>query len=169
MFRLSKIFAAIVLGIQIIPMLVFVFIQIYKLTVKIEMKHALTVSSLEKYIIEPSKIRWVEEGREMLVNGVMFDVYSYKLLPGGSIEVFGLTDHREQAINNQSNYLVKRKKQLQNFLVKLIVVQSIGVINHACDFTVKIAALKTKFFSPKLKLKLVYNEIVSPPPQLLIQ
>ncbi len=149
--------------------MVFVSIQVYKLTVKIEMQRVLKVSKLEKHIIKPSEIKWVEEGREMVVNGVMFDVYSYKLLPEGSMEVFGLTDYKEQSLNIQTNNLLKRKKQLYGFLVKLIVVQSIGVIQSTSNYAKKIAIVKAKYYSPKLILQLVYNEIISPPPQSLFQ
>jgi len=160
-----KLVVGILLSIQVLPLLLFAFLQLQKQLVKLEMEKALASDKLERFVLERHEFAWVEEGREMKIRGVMFDVVAFAQLPDGRYQVDGLTDHREQAIQEKTNQLVHHKGKFKDFLVKLIVIQSMGVVQQGIQLPVQWTTLVRLFFGHQLLMKPVYLEILVPPPR----
>lgn len=162
---LRKFVVAILLTIQVLPLLVFAFLQVQKQMVKLEMEKALSSNKLERFVLERHEFAWVEEGREMKIRGVMFDVVAFTQLADGRFQVDGLTDHREQAIHDKTNQIVHHKGKFKDFLVKLIVIQSMGVVQQALHLPVQWIAYTRTFFSLQQVVKHIYLDIIVPPPR----
>ena len=129
------------------------------------MERALTSDKLERFVLERHEFTWVEEGREMKIRGVMFDVVAFTPLADGRYQVDGLTDHREQAIHEKTNQLIHHKGKFKDFLVKLIVIQSMGVVQGVLHLTVHWIAHVQAFFTAAQWTKHIYLDIILPPPR----
>lgn len=162
---LRKFVVALLLTIQVLPLLVFTFLQVQKQMVKLEMEKALASNKLERFVLESHEFAWVEEGREMKIRGVMFDVVAFTQLADGRFQVDGLTDHREQAIHDKTNQIVHHKGKFKDFLVKLIVIQSMGVVQQSLHLPVQWIAYTRTFFILQQGMKHIYLDIIVPPPR----
>lgn len=129
------------------------------------MERALASDKLERFVLERHEFTWVEEGREMKIRGVMFDVVAFTQLADGRYQVDGLTDYREQAIHEKTNQLIHHKGKFKDFLVKLIVIQSMGVVQGGVHLTVHWISHVQVFFTAAQWAKHIYLDIIVPPPR----
>ncbi|MEO0065043.1 MAG: hypothetical protein RI983_369 [Bacteroidota bacterium] len=160
-----KLVVGVLLSIQVLPLLLFAFLQLQKQWVKLEMEKALASDKLERFVLERHEFTWVEEGREMKIRGVMFDVVAFTQLADGRYQVDGLTDHREQAIHEKTNQLIHHKGKFKDFLVKLIVIQSMGVVQQGLQLPVHWISYVRIFFTASQWTKHIYLDIIVPPPR----
>ena len=63
-------------------------------------------------VIHPSKLYWMEEGREIFVNGLMFDVKSIEKV-GDSLKITGEYDYEESGLNEEYKR-VKESREKEN-------------------------------------------------------
>jgi len=163
----KKIYATFLLGIQIIPLVLFFSVQLNRLFIQFEMKEKLEAQSLQRIVLDEHSINWVEQGAELVMNGQLFDVHSINRLSNGKVEIFGLTDTKEDQLNTQVELLTKHKNGLQSMLAKLIVVQSIGIVNHPTEAFFSIKKLPKKYAALHCKCIKFSIDIITPPPQLV--
>ena len=63
---------------------------------------------LQRISIATDRIQWYEEGREIIVDGKMFDIKSSKVANDSTI-FYGLYDHEETALKQQVESIVNNK------------------------------------------------------------
>ncbi len=68
---------------------------------------------LETFTIKAEKVDWIEVGKEIRINGRLFDVKSFKK-NGANIIFTGFFDHKEDNLVQQIAKLAKQKNQSQN-------------------------------------------------------
>lgn len=106
-----------------IIMLPFFFIAVFhlqKFFVKVEMQQELKYKKLVTLQIPESEIQWFKEGKEIIVEGSLFDVKSitYK---NGLVTVKGLYDREEKEIYKQIDKTNEsQNKSINTTLVKLL-------------------------------------------------
>lgn len=165
MITTKKIGAIFLLGIQIIPLVLFFSVQLNRLFIQFEMKEKLEAQCLQRIVLDEHSINWVEQGAELVLNGQLFDVHTINQLGNGKVEIFGLTDTKEDQLNTQVELLTKHKNGLQTMLAKLIVVQSIGILNHPTEALFLIKKLPLKYAVLHCKCIKSSLDIITPPPQ----
>ncbi len=165
MINIKKISAIVLLGIQIIPLVLFFSIQLNRLLIQLEMKEKLEAQSLERIVLDEHSISWVEQGKELVLNGQLFDVHTINHLGNGKVEIFGLTDIKEDQLNTQVELLTKHKNKLQTMLAKLIVVQSIGIVNQPTEVFFLIQNIPLKYAALYCRCIKFSIDIITPPPQ----
>jgi len=161
----KKIGAIFLLGIQIIPLVLFFSVQLNRLFIQFEMKEKLEAQCLQRIVLDEHSINWVEQGAELVLNGQLFDVHTINQLGNGKVEIFGLTDTKEDQLNTQVELLTKHKNGLQTMLAKLIVVQSIGIVNQPTEALFLIKKLPLKYAVLHCKCIKSSLDIITPPPQ----
>lgn len=130
------------------------------------MKERLENVSLKSIIIEKDSFTWVENNKEIKINGKLFDVKSYYVV-ADKIVFSGLYDEDEDAIDEKVNLLTTKNKQATFPIEKL---SEIYLANMAwrCEYNLTDYQVKNKlsyFF---------YNEVAvsqpriffAPPPNL---
>lgn len=165
MITTKKIGAIFLLGIQIIPLVLFFSVQLNRLFIQFEMKEKLEAQCLQRIVLDEHSINWVEQGAELVLNGQLFDVHTINQLGNGKVEIFGLTDTKEDQLNTQVELLTKHKNGLQTMLAKLIVVQSIGIVNQPTEALFLIKKLPLKYAVLHCKCIKSSLDIITPPPQ----
>jgi hypothetical protein len=108
------------LGICLIPTLVFLSLQIARCWVRFEMREALEQQQLQTLVINKSAIHWVEEGKELTINGALFDVAEAKAMNDTQVWVKGIFDYQEQAIEEKSDELLDTKNSKVPLFVKKV-------------------------------------------------
>ena len=165
MITTKKIGAIFLLGIQIIPLVLFFSVQLNRLFIQFEMKEKLEAQCLQRIVLDEHSINWVEQGAELVLKGQLFDVHTINQLGNGKVEIFGLTDTKEDQLNTQVELLTKHKNGLQTMLAKLIVVQSIGIVNQPTEALFLIKKLPLKYAVLHCKCIKSSLDIITPPPQ----
>lgn len=130
------------------------------------MKERLENVSLKSIIIEKDSFTWVENNKEIKINGKLFDVKSYYVV-ADKIVFSGLYDEDEDAMDEKVNLLTTKNKQAPFPIEKL---SEIYLANMAwrCEYNLTDYQVKNKlsyFF---------YNEVAvsqpriffAPPPNL---
>lgn len=65
-------------------------------------------SHLQRISIATDRIQWYEEGKEIIVDGKMFDIKSSKVVNDSTI-FYGLYDHEETSLKQQVESIVNNK------------------------------------------------------------
>jgi hypothetical protein len=90
------------------PLLFTIFIVIKQQVIHHKMEQQLESKMLHTIALAESDIHWLKEGKEMLINGRMFDVKTFKNSGIDKVVITGLFDEEETLLVNQV------KKQHQN-------------------------------------------------------
>jgi len=112
--RISKrsVLAAAMLVVISMPIGLFLFWKVQQVIVRQEMLKKLGHAPLQTIEIPASAVKWYEKGREIIVEGQMFDVLSYKQIPGtDTISFTGLFDYRETVIKLKVEKLLQLENQ----------------------------------------------------------
>jgi hypothetical protein len=160
-----KIAAFFLLGIYTIPIVILLALAVQRVFVRAEIRELMKKQRLETMVLPNNQIHWIEPETELLVNGVMFDVHSMKQLPGGYTELIGLTDAKENQLNADVDLLMQHKNKLQTLLAKIVVIQSIGVINTGIISFPSVQLLQYRYAFHKILIPVNYSEVLTPPPQ----
>lgn len=131
-----------------------IWINKYKIFEQLENKNAVTIS------ISKSKLHWVEEGKELLIDGNLFDVKAIKVCNNNYIIVSGLFDKQEDKLwNDIANERLPQnntQEKIFKFLYKLTVpISKLQEINLFCFYKSKTYAPNFQYFTfqePTLKL-----------------
>lgn len=140
-----------------------------QLAIKIEMREKLEQSQVEAIAnLSKTDFKWVDEGREMLIGGRLFDVKEFTESPDGSVNVKGLFDDAEDDLlallsgcaddtaNNSAAH-----KVLADFF------QQVLTCNHPEQITTQLfpGNNKVSLYFISAHLKRPIKEIQTPPPQ----
>jgi hypothetical protein len=69
------------------------------------MEERLEKDNLQTLIIESDQLVWEEEGKELMIEGTLFDVKEIKQLENGKTEIIGLFDQQETEIKKLASDL----------------------------------------------------------------
>ncbi len=139
--------------------------QLGKSVNRSQIKESMEYSRLEKKLLSQNQIHWVKEGRELIIDGKMFDVHSIKQLPGGTMEIYGLSDEKENQLNKEVERLLHKNKGLQSVLVKILSLQvtTISIDTYTAIFIpVSTPDFITGYCS---KLWSTTGDVITPPPR----
>jgi hypothetical protein len=131
------------------------------------MKQQLETRMLRTITLAKKDANWVNEGKEILVDGRMFDVKSFKVLPTGEITFTGLYDDDETALVNN----IRKNQQNENnnsngkLIIQLFQILEATIHNTASE--ILIATINNNHF-PGIEERLAsqFITILSPPPQV---
>lgn len=103
---IKKIAAILLLVIAAMPVVYILALQGYQQVVRVKMKHELETEALTSVTLRADKILWVKKGKEILVEGKMFDIKKTVKNNDGTFSFTGLFDEEE-------TMLVKQLQQTQ--------------------------------------------------------
>ena len=101
----------VLLTILMVPMFYGLTMEWQRGTIRREMKETLEKQMLSSIILSKEDIRWYEPGKEILINGNLFDIKIQESLPDGRIRFTGLFDKKETALNHQLDQQQKEQDQ----------------------------------------------------------
>jgi hypothetical protein len=94
------------------PIGLFVTWKVQQLIQKHEMMEKLEHAQLQTIILPETSVEWYEEDKEIIVNGRLFDVKSYRKIPGTiDVSFTGLFDDAETEIEAKVKKLLRHKEK----------------------------------------------------------
>ena len=143
-----------------------IFVQVQQHTIQHRMKQKLEEQVLHTITSDEIDIHWVKPGKEILVNGRMFDVKFYHTENGHCI-VTGLYDDDETTLVEQ----LQKSQQENNTSGNKLLVVLFQLLQTACDNPQEenfLAAIKAGFQFPVDTSPLPFHfiSILTPPPQV---
>ncbi|MFM2139294.1 MAG: hypothetical protein RJA57_1601 [Bacteroidota bacterium] len=85
------------------------------------MEERLEATLLQEYLISKGQLRWVRLGKELLLEGKLFDVKRIENVPDGRLKICGLFDEEEQALTKLiRERQEERQKQQHTHLIHLL-------------------------------------------------
>ena len=151
-----------------IPLLFSAYFFVRQQIVQHKMREALEQQSLDTLNISLDKVKWVNEGQEILINGHLFDVESFKQT-GSTLQVTGLFDTEEDNLDEQIKKLEQQRSCENNdkytLLVGLLLQTLFTENNTAPDKNIFNTALKRFQFPFDENLCSTSLSIIIPPPR----
>lgn len=96
------------------PLLYVVFLQTKQIIIRHEMKERLEEQMLHKVTVQKQDIHWTEKGKELRIDGHMFDAEEVEYHTDGSITVTGLYDDEETDLLQQLNKTCQQQNTTEN-------------------------------------------------------
>lgn len=115
----KNIFAFPLLLMVLMPMLVCVYFLVKQQCIKAEMEEKLEACSLTTITLLKKNIQWVEQGKELIVQGELFDVKEVTQ-KNDSLVICGLFDSAEKEIKQKLSLAVGNQKNTNTPLQQLI-------------------------------------------------
>jgi hypothetical protein len=148
------------------PLLFIVITHIKQQEIRHNMNQQLESKMLHTITLSKNDLHWLKDGKELLVNGRMFDVKSFKAVGAGEISFTGLYDDDETALVNK----MKRNQQNENNNGGKLLAQLFQLLQSSWNNTtaeVFIPVLdKNHFPGIEQCLASPFIIILSPPPQV---
>lgn len=113
------------LALVMIPVFIAVFFLAQQSFIRYEMKEKLEQEALQTFTVLEKNVTWIEKGKELIVDGRLFDVKSFKT-KGEYVEVTGLFDEMESALQHKLIFLqnpLNENKQKQEFIYQILIQQ----------------------------------------------
>jgi hypothetical protein len=111
------------LSIMVIPLCLAIGFLVKQQIIAHKMFEKLEQSAKITYQFSIQEISWIKEGKELLIKGKMFDVKHFEM-KGNIIEITGIFDEEEDALQNQFSIFINPVKNtptpLQTSLIKSI-------------------------------------------------
>lgn len=167
MYKFKKISAAGLLAIPLIPLLVLFCLEVGRTINRRQIRAQMETASLRKVLLAEKDINWVEEGRELAIEGEMFDVQSITRLPDGMVELTGVFDERETQLNKELEMHLKMKGVHKAILSTIAAIQAVVADPFKPEIPVssEIAShFNTAYGFAVTSFK---EEVITPPPQVL--
>lgn len=143
-------------------------LQAFQFYIKQRMEASLETDALHTLTLKASEVKWYEEGREILVNGKMFDIKTYSI-ENGVFTAQGVFDEKETAIVNLLNGHWSDKEQTQ-VVVQLLLLSHCIILFAFYLISFGVSIYRNK---PVSLIHLLYTSpllsIVSPPPKACFQ
>lgn len=161
--------AAAMLVLISIPLGLFVYYKVRQIIVRHEMKEKLGHAQLQTIELHESDVHWYEEGREILVNGKLFDVLSQQKVAGThNVRFFGLFDEAETELEYKTGRLIREKEK--NDDSQKLIVQAVWLFNSPIQRPESLATLfadHSKKYTSLItaRIPLVDIAIPVPPPK----
>src|SRR5947208_3090119 len=106
----NKILSLVFLCLVAIPVSYCIYFFVKQQVVRHRMAEALEQSGLHTITTTTDRISWVNFGNEILIDGHLFDVESYKQT-GKNLQLTGLYDIEEDDLNNQLNKIEQQRSR----------------------------------------------------------
>jgi hypothetical protein len=159
------------LTLVMLPVFIAAFFLVQLTMIRHEMKEQLELQSLQTIRIAEKNISWVEKGKELVINGKLFDVKSLKKT-GDYLEVTGLFDELELKLQHQLIFFQnpeKNHKQKQEFIYQILVQQKAEKIElSSWESTFFINELIFNPSLPDIMLRAPHLLLLSKPPEAII-
>lgn len=149
------------------PLLFILFSGFKQQQIRHRMKERLELEMLHTITIAKSDVQWLNEGKEILINGRMFDVKSLLYKDDNTIIVNGLFDDEETVLVK----MVKTSQEKDNnstgkLLVKLFQLPTYTHSNLYADILIPTLLINNFFSGIEQRLNSEYLTILSPPPRV---
>ncbi len=130
------------------------------------MKRQLEIKMLHTIALAKNEVHWLKKGKELIINGRMFDVKSFHPAVDGKIIFSGLYDDEETSLINK----VRENQQNDNTTGTKLLAQLFQLLQASFNNTLSevfIPSLNNDHF-PGIEQHLAsqYITILSPPPQV---
>ena len=102
-----------IVGMMCLPGILCVYYEVAQFQVREEMEEKLEHEKLQQILIPVTEIKWHEEGKEILVNGCLFDIKTIEIKEGIAY-ISGLYDMQESVIKDQLKSLQQKQEKEQN-------------------------------------------------------
>lgn len=102
-----------IMGMMCLPGILCVYYEVAQFQVREEMEEKLEHEKLQQILIPVTEIKWHEEGKEILVNGCLFDIKTIEIREGIAY-ISGLYDMQESLIKVHLHHLQQKQQQDQN-------------------------------------------------------
>lgn len=160
--RRKTIIALVLCSIIAFPLIFSGGLQAFQQYIKHTVTERLESEVLVTLTLPVSKVQWMEEGREIMVAGKMFDIKTYSE-KDGIFTLTGVFDERETAVMELLNHF--NDKQQNNFIIQLLLlVQSFVVALWGMN-NIKVVIVILKHHSQYLiqKLEFFIPSFFTPP------
>ena len=160
----KRISAYLLLLLAAIPLIYILIVRVQQQSIRHRMKERLEANDLHSVTISENDVHWINNGKELLINGRLFDVWSSHLRNG--VYVFsGLYDEEETSFLGQ----IQKDQQNNNGNSKQLA-QLFQLLQSFYNNTPEEIVLPennpgSKFISGSPALVSQYISIFSPPPQ----
>ena len=164
--ELKKILPALLLLLIVsLPLTFSIYYFVKQKMIQHEMKEKLEQSSLRTISVPENEIYWVKKGKEILVDGKMFDVKSY-FIDNGFYLLKGLSDEDESVLVKQIENSTRQKNESGNrLLVRAFqLLQSLSPENHAVNIIFKYSR-EYEYCRNSSIIISPYKAVLTPPPQ----
>jgi len=130
------------------------------------MKRQLENKMLHTIMLAENEVHWLKEGKEILINGRMFDIKSFHPAGNGKIIFSGLYDDDETALVTQ----MSKNQQNENKAGGKLLAQLFQLLQSSCNNTATEVFIpsfnKNHFPGLEKHLTTPFITIISPPPQV---
>lgn len=166
--RLKRITAFILLLPALTPVLYILIFNIHQFSIRLEMEHELENHALQTITLPANELHWTRNGKEIILDGKMFDVKAVEYNAEGKALVTGLFDHEETLLiellqrDQEEEDDATSGEQLTN-LLPLVLALPASLIheNKTC-----LLHEGTGFPVNDMALSSVFKKILTPPPQV---
>jgi hypothetical protein len=162
----KKIAASLFTLLGLAPLLFIIFAGIKQQEIRHNMKRQLEIKMLHTITLARKDVHWYKEGKELLINGRMFDVRSFQPASDGKIIFSGLYDDDETSLVNKVRENQQTDKNTGGKLLAQLFQLLQASFNNAPS-EVFIPSLNNNHF-PGIEQRLAspFITILSPPPQV---
>jgi len=133
------------------------------------MKRQLEINMLHTITLAKKDVHWLKDGKEILINGRMFDVKSFLPAGDGKIIFSGLFDDDETELVNK----VKENQQNDNNAGGKLLAQLFQILQSTCNHSPEEIFIPSLQYDPfpgiEQRLASQYITLLSPPPQARLQ
>ena len=148
------------------PLLFIILAGIKQKEIQHHMKKQLESKMLHTITLENCDVFWVKKGKEILVNGRMFDIKSSKPIGNDKIIFTGLYDDDETALVNK----MRNNQQTEKNTGGKLLAQLFQLLRSSCNNTTEdvfIPSFNDNYF-PVFEQRLLsrFKTILTPPPQV---
>ena len=157
---------AFLLALVMMPAIYSLYFHISQQLIRMEMWEKVKGEVNDVVVIHPSKLYWMEEGREIFVNGLMFDVKSVEKV-GDSLRITGEYDYEESGLNEEHKRVKesKEKEQGQSHSIQVLVQVLDDSIARISPSYSSIDLTNSNRVSLSPILPIIYLGTQSPPPK----
>ena len=160
-----KILSLFLIILGMLPLIFSLTVILRKQQIRHEMKERMEKSLLHTVILDEDKVVWMKPGKEIFVDGRMFDIKKSEKI-NGKIVFQGLYDEEETALKKNIDNSMKNHRSSQQSLLSNLFSLILGAYHHTSDtdvpvlisFTEKKPAIVHHWSQPILS-------ILTPPPQ----
>ena len=148
------------------PLLFIIITHIKQQEIRHNMKRQLESNMLHAITLAKNDIYWLTDGKEIIINGRLFDVKSFHPAGTGKICFTGLYDDDETSLINK----VKENQQTENTTGGKLLTQLFQFLQSACNNTPEEIFIppfnNIHFPGIEQRLPSQFMAIISPPPQV---
>jgi hypothetical protein len=151
-----------------IPSVLLMFVQVKRTIIRYETATLLEQTQLQQITLKESDLNWEEPGRELWVNGKLFDIKLKLTSSNGYVSFKGLFDEKETELNQQVDAMLNSKHSTLLLLAKIISLQSPTIIDCQVIDSWLIGDVDICFFDFQQIINTRSIEKNIPPPKLFV-